>query len=136
MPRAEVAGIADEVVLSSVVDCDLAIFDQLSSGDVLFWDGSHVCFNGSDVCRLFLEVLPRIPPGVLVHVHDVSLPFAGFDRYNDVPDDLRTHSQSEQFMLATFLLNAPAVTILLPVFYLWKTRLVSDHGTSFWFLQG
>ena len=40
-------------------------------GDVLFIDSSHVLRIDSDVRFLFLEVLPRLQPGVLVHFHDI-----------------------------------------------------------------
>jgi hypothetical protein len=49
-------------------------FDRLEAGDVLFIDSSHVVKAGSDVSFLFLRVLPRLKPGVLVHVHDIFYP--------------------------------------------------------------
>jgi len=136
MPRTEIAGIPDEVVRSSVVDVDLAVFDRLRAGDVLFWDGSHICFNGSDVCTLFLEVLPRLPAGVLLQIHDISLPFAGFDSFKDVSEDLCTHTQSEQLMLATYLLNAMGAKVVMPNFYLWTQKQMPDYGNSFWVVTG
>src|SRR5581483_6898051 len=51
-----------------------SFFDALDDGDVLFIDSSHVLTIGSDVQHLFLEVLPRLRRGVLVHVHDIFLP--------------------------------------------------------------
>ncbi|MEI8305091.1 MAG: class I SAM-dependent methyltransferase [Burkholderiales bacterium] len=56
-------------------DVDLAVFAQLQRGDVLFIDSTHVARTGSDVNRLFFEVLPVLAPGVHVHVHDVFHPF-------------------------------------------------------------
>jgi len=58
-----------------VQDVDPAIYDQLGPGDVLFVDSTHVVKAGSDVVWLFLHVLPRLAPGVVVHVHDVFWPF-------------------------------------------------------------
>lgn len=52
----------------------LETFASLGEGDILFIDSSHVLRIGSDVQYEFLEVLPRLQPGVLVHVHDVFLP--------------------------------------------------------------
>lgn len=49
-------------------------FAKLSSGDILFVDSSHVLRIGSDVQYAFLEILPRLRPGVLVHIHDIFLP--------------------------------------------------------------
>ena len=42
---------------------------------MLFIDGSHISKTGSDVNHLFLRILPRLPPGVVVHIHDICLPF-------------------------------------------------------------
>jgi predicted O-methyltransferase YrrM len=50
-------------------------FQQLESGDVLFIDSTHVLKIDSDVRHVFHRVLPAVPPGVYVHVHDVFWPF-------------------------------------------------------------
>jgi len=65
----------ERLIESKVEDVDPAIFGELGSGDVLFIDSSHVSQIGSDVNFLYLEVLPRLRPGVIVHVHDIFLPF-------------------------------------------------------------
>jgi hypothetical protein len=58
-----------------VQDVPLETFDALQANDVLFIDSTHVSKTGSDVNRLYFEVLPRLAPGVLVHIHDVHYPF-------------------------------------------------------------
>jgi Methyltransferase domain len=58
-----------------VQDVDLAFFSQLRSGDILFIDSSHTVKIGGHVNYLFLEVLPRLNPGVIVHVHDIFFLF-------------------------------------------------------------
>jgi predicted O-methyltransferase YrrM len=63
------------LIREPVQDVDLAVFDRLGPGDVLFVDSTHVVKAGSDVVWLFLHVLPRLGPGVVVHVHDVFWPF-------------------------------------------------------------
>lgn len=60
-----------------VQDIPLSRFDELEAGDVLFIDSSHALKIDSDVAFLFLEALPRVKPGVLVHIHDVHFPFNG-----------------------------------------------------------
>jgi predicted O-methyltransferase YrrM len=55
-------------------DVPLATFEQLEADDVLFIDSSHVLAIGTDVQYEFLEIIPRLKPGVLVHVHDIFLP--------------------------------------------------------------
>lgn len=57
-----------------VQDVPASLFESLQRDDVLFIDSSHVVSIDGDVPYLFLEVLPRLKPGVLVHVHDVFLP--------------------------------------------------------------
>lgn len=52
----------------------LSHFESLERGDILFIDSSHVSCIGSDVTFEILEVLPRLKPGVLVHIHDIFLP--------------------------------------------------------------
>ena len=70
-------GDRDRVTLLSqpVQEVDRAVFDRLEPGDVLFIDSSHVSKVGSDVNLLLLEVVPRLRPGVHVHVHDIVWPF-------------------------------------------------------------
>jgi predicted O-methyltransferase YrrM len=58
-----------------VQDVDPDVFAALGPGDVLFIDSTHVAKAGSDVCHLFFEVLPRLPVGVWVHLHDIFFPF-------------------------------------------------------------
>ena len=68
--RPELAEMLDEQVQGLPLD----LFSSLGEGDVLFIDSSHVLRIGSDVQYEFLEILPRLRPGVLVHVHDIFLP--------------------------------------------------------------
>ena len=58
-----------------VQDVPLEAFDKLGAGDILFIDSSHVAKAGSDVTWLLLRVLPRLVPGVAVHLHDIFWPF-------------------------------------------------------------
>lgn len=75
-PRAALSALAVEHRPVLLHEADPALFATLDAGDVLFVDSSHIAMPGSDVDRLFLDVLPRLRPGVLVHVHDVTLPQA------------------------------------------------------------
>lgn len=88
-----------EQIPRAVQDIDLEFFDLLRSGDILFIDSSHVVATGSDVTREYLQVLPRLRRGVLVHVHDIFLPF-------DYPRDAVLNKLwfwSEQYLLQAFL---------------------------------
>ena len=64
-----------EVLAKPVQEIDLAVFTALQSGDVLFIDSSHVLKIDGDVPFLYLEVLPRLNPGVMIHIHDVPFPY-------------------------------------------------------------
>ena len=55
-----------------VQDVPLETFAALEENDVLFIDSSHVSKIGSDVNRLFFDVLPILAPGVIIHIHDVA----------------------------------------------------------------
>jgi hypothetical protein len=63
------------LVQGFVQDVPVSRFAELETGDVLFIDSSHALKIDSDVAYLFLEVLPRVKPGVLVHIHDVPFPY-------------------------------------------------------------
>ncbi|MCU1339064.1 MAG: methyltransferase family protein [Bryobacterales bacterium] len=64
-----------DLVPAMVQTLPLGFFDQLEAGDILFVDSTHSVKTGSDVLYLYLEVLPRLRPGVLVHIHDIFLPY-------------------------------------------------------------
>jgi Methyltransferase domain len=65
-----------KVVPSFVQTASLTEFDRLEAGDLLFIDSSHAVKIGSDVVHLFLSVIPRLKPGVYIHIHDINLPYA------------------------------------------------------------
>jgi predicted O-methyltransferase YrrM len=60
--------------IAKVQDLPLSRFNDLRENDILFIDSSHVVKINNDVCYEFLEILPRIRKGVLVHIHDIFLP--------------------------------------------------------------
>ena len=64
-----------DVVVGEIQDLPLERYAELSAGDVLLIDSSHVLKTGSDVQLLLFEALPLLAPGVLVHFHDVPWPF-------------------------------------------------------------
>jgi predicted O-methyltransferase YrrM/ribosomal protein S21 len=53
----------------------LNVFEELGAADVLFIDSSHTVRVDGEVPYLFLEVLPRLQPGVHIHIHDIPFPF-------------------------------------------------------------
>ncbi|HYM33438.1 MAG TPA: class I SAM-dependent methyltransferase [Candidatus Cybelea sp.] len=73
-PRAVIAGLAVTFVAAPSHEADPAIFAGLRRGDMLFVDSSHILMPGSDVDHLLGRVIPVLPSGVLLHVHDIFLP--------------------------------------------------------------
>ncbi len=102
------------LIPSRVEELPLDLFLDLKENDVLFIDSSHVARIGGDVTFLFLEVLPRLQPGVVVQVHDIFLPFEY--RRDWVVDALRFWD--EQYVLQAFLTFNSAFRILLANSYL------------------
>lgn len=64
-----------EIIATGVQKVEPETFARLDRGDMLFIDSSHVSKVGSDLNYLVFEVLPRLAPGVVVHVHDIFWPF-------------------------------------------------------------
>lgn len=96
-PRAEIDGLCDDVIRKQLQDVDVKFFDRLAPGDIMFLDGSHRCFMNSDVSVFFLDILPNLSSGVLVHIHDIDLP------YDYLPERAEWY-YSEQYLLAASLL--------------------------------
>lgn len=87
------------LIRQRVEDVPLERFDALGANDILFIDSSHAVKFGGDVCREFLEILPRLKPGVWIHVHDVFFP-------RDYPAEWlieRRLAYNEQYLLEAFL---------------------------------
>ncbi|MGD1072897.1 MAG: class I SAM-dependent methyltransferase [Bryobacteraceae bacterium] len=111
-PTAEVDALCDQVIRKPIEDAAPDTFDELRGGDMLFIDNSHRVFQNGDVTVFFLEILPRLKPGVLVYIHDIFLPF-------DYPTVWAHRHYSEQYLLAAYLLGGYArLEMLLPLAYL------------------
>ncbi len=93
---------------------DPALFEELEENDLLFIDSSHVSQLASDVNFLFLQVLPRLRPGVLVHVHDIYLPYEYPAQHFFGENKL---FWNEQYLLQAFLACNPDFEVLLPGFH-------------------
>lgn len=96
-PWLESAGVT--VRRERVEDAELALFEHLGTDDILFIDSSHVIRPNGDVLREYLEILPRIAPGVWIHVHDVFTP-------RDYPATWVREERrlwNEQYLLEAFL---------------------------------
>ena len=114
--RADDAGRAT-LIEKRVQEVSLEPFQALGENDVLFIDSSHVSKIGSDVNRLYFDVLPALAPGVLIHIHDV----AGNLEY---PRDWLEGGRAwnEQYLLRAFLMNNRDYRIELFSAWLWNQR--------------
>lgn len=75
-PRATIAELGVTHIQAVLANAPGEAFADLDAGDILFVDSSHIAMPGTDVDRLFGEILPRLKPGTLLHVHDIFLPNA------------------------------------------------------------
>ena len=100
-----------------VQEVDRAIFDRLEPGDVLFIDSSHVSKIDSDVNLLLLEVVPRLPAGVHVHVHDIVWPFEYARKWV-----YQGRAWNEAYLLRALLVGNPRLRI-----EFWSSQLAACH---------
>jgi predicted O-methyltransferase YrrM len=84
-----------------------AEFERLQPGDFLFIDTSHAVKPGGDVIYLYLEIIPRLQRGCVVHIHDIYFPYA-YQR--DLLDTL--FQQSETALLQALLTNNARLRII------------------------
>ena len=91
-------------------DVPLDVFTELRAGDVLFVDTTHTVKLGSDVNFVILDVLPRLSPGVLVHFHDIFLPW----EYPRSWFAEMGYFWAEQYLLQAFLAYNGEFEVLIP----------------------
>lgn len=146
MPRAEIDSLADRVVRKPFENVDFDVVDLLEEGDVLFVDNSHRILPNSDAMVFFMEILPRLKKGVIVHIHDIYLPY-------DYPQFMCDRFYTEQYGLAPYILaNPKKYQTILPNYFIsedkelasiiesiWdspNTKNVERHGGSYWLKIG
>lgn len=142
-PRANIDHLADTVIRKPVEALtDFSMIADLEENDILFIDNSHRCLPNSDVTVCFLELFPILRKGVIVHVHDIYLPY-------DYPQFMCDRAYSEQYVLAACILANPAkYHTLCPNFFIsedadlkkilepvWNHPTLAEvekHGGSYW----
>lgn len=124
-PRAEVDAQCDEVLRTPLEMLPLYFFKEVTSDDLIFFDGSHRAFQNSDATVFFTEILPRLPTGIMVGVHDVFLP-------SDYPEEWRDRWYSEQYLLACWLLGGQRLRVELPVAYCSQVSALHEELAPFW----
>ncbi|MCW2944268.1 MAG: hypothetical protein JWR24_985 [Actinoallomurus sp.] len=122
------------LVTRPVQDVPLTAYEALEPGDVLFIDSTHVAKAGSDVVWLYLQVLPRLASGVVVHIHDVFWPF-------EYPEAWLREGRdwTENYLLHAFLVGNADWEVLLFSSWLWKEHpslvppgMASEEPGSIW----
>ena len=117
-PRKDVSVAVDIQHLSRLETVDLSLFDQMQAGDVLFIDSSHELQIGNDVAVLYLQVIPKLPVGVIIHIHDIFLPY-------EYPQEWIVNQRwkwNEQQLVQAMLYFSDKFEVLWPGHYLQNTR--------------
>ena len=142
MPRAEIDNLANKVIREPFENIDFNILDELEENDILFVDNSHRILPNSDSMVFYLEILKKLKKGVIVHIHDIYLPY-------DYPQFMCDRFYSEQYGLAMYLLaNSKKYEPILPNYFISEDKEISKqieliwnhpnlkgverHGGSFW----
>jgi hypothetical protein len=99
-------------------DLQAADYSALGAGDILFIDSSHTVRLGGDVIHLLCQVVPKLSPGVLVHVHDIYLPYA----YPREWYEQFGWYWAEQYLLQALLAGNDNLEVLLGLHALWRER--------------
>jgi hypothetical protein len=100
------------------------LFQTLGENDILFVDSGHTVRTGGDVNFLVLDVLPILAPGVVVHFHDIPLPYEYAETYFTNPQFRMFWT--EGYLLQAFLCHNAAYEILLAMNFLMR-----DHAAVF-----
>jgi predicted O-methyltransferase YrrM len=133
-----VDGIAD-LRVELIQDTPFEIFEPLTDRDILFVDTSHTVKTGGDVTWIFNEIIPRLRPGVLVHVHDIFLP-------GDYPREwvMEGRGWTETYLVRAFLSYNKAFEIVwsmqfmlqnhpLTIAKAFPAAAMTPYGGSLWF---
>lgn len=125
-PRTEIDTLANKVIREPFENIDLTILDELNESDILFVDNSHPILPNSDSMVFFLEILPRLKKGVIVHIHDIYLPY-------DYPQFMCDRFYSEQYGLAMYLLaNPEKYDTILPNYFIFEDEELSELIAPIW----
>jgi hypothetical protein len=105
-PRTDVSNYASRIEYERVEKSSLANIEfAKDQRSILFIDSSHVSKMGGDVPFLFCQILPNLPAGVIVHVHDIFTPF-------DYPINYGYRFYNEQYVLQALLANSQKFIVL------------------------
>ena len=146
MPRAEIDQLADVVIRKPFEDIDYQKVLNLEAGDILFIDNSHRILPNSDSMVFYMEIFPQLNKGVIVHIHDIYLPY-------DYPQFMCDRFYTEQYGLAMYVMaNPKRYKTIFPCYFvsedeelakqlepIWNhdnLKEVERHGGSYWLQIG
>lgn len=124
------------IIEKDVQNVPIEVFNDLTEGDILFVDSTHVVKTGSDVNYILFEILPRLNKGVFIHFHDIHFPF-------EYPKDwvLNGFGWNEAYFLRTFMMYNSQFEIVVFADYLHKNHkeafedmplTYKSTGSNFW----
>ncbi|MCD4710278.1 MAG: class I SAM-dependent methyltransferase [Bacteroidales bacterium] len=125
-PRVEIDQLPNRILRERFENTSFDIVSELNANDILFVDNSHRILPNSDSLVFFLEILPKLKRGVIVHIHDIYLPY-------DYPQFMCNRFYSEQYGLAFYLLaNPDKYETLLPNYFISKDKELSELIAPIW----
>jgi hypothetical protein len=141
-PRTDIDTMPYKIIREPFENIDFSFIFNLEPNDIVFIDNSHRVLPNSDAMVFFMEVLPMLPKGVIVHIHDIYLPY-------DYPQFMCDRFYSEQYHLAAFIMANPKryrtimpnyfvsedkelSDIIAPIFQHPNLKDVEKHGGSYW----
>lgn len=118
-PRVEIEAASDHFVRSRLEQLPSSFLpDLLAPGDFLFIDSSHEIRVGNDVLTLLLSILPALRPGVVMHLHDIFLPY---EYPREWIISKKWDQFREQYLVQALLQDSAAFDVLWPGHFLQRT---------------
>ena len=103
------------LIVEKVENVDMSLFQDLNMNDILFIDSSHTVKPLGDVNHLFLGVIPKLNPGVIIHIHDIFFP-VDYLPHHFFNEGMKMFWQ-EQYLLHAFLLFNCEFEVMLSMSY-------------------
>jgi hypothetical protein len=135
------ANLCGELVVKKIQEVPFALFESLKPGDMLFIDTSHIMKCQSDVEWELLHILPILPKGVIVHIHDIYTPYEqplGWLENRYAPG-----LYNEQYAVEALLSGGSRFRTLFPNHYLCREKpeflekwfgIAKDSSRSYWII--
>jgi predicted O-methyltransferase YrrM len=103
-----------KIIRKKIEDINSKKYLNLKKNDILFIDSSHMIKPQGDVLKIFLEILPKLKKGVIVHIHDIFTP----KNYPKMWLIKENKFWNEQYLVEALISNTNRYEILLSLNYL------------------